>query len=187
MKIERHAFFDRPYFLSPDCRSWTVIGAHDLWDIHAAQVLVRTERWLVPDHNQRRLLRDRWPVLRATAEAQGFSSVWLLYNNQDDVVSVVYMTNRFVPPNPTMPDFASLVALEYAAPLGQVFDDQPWIRTFDRTHWVLTTWFPFRTGDHGEPSLWPNSPPFPQPYIGDGLCVPSRGESPATAPADCLE
>jgi hypothetical protein len=37
----------------------------------------------------------------------------------------------------------------------------------------------------GEPSLWPNSPPFPEPYAGDGVCEVSRGETFETAPSDC--
>ena len=178
-------FFDRPYFLAPDCHAWSVIGAHDFWDIHAAQVLVRTERWRAPGPHQRQILKHRWPAIRAAAEGQGVSSVWLLHNSEEDLVSLVYVTNRFTPPNPVAPDFVSLTALEYAPPLGQVFDDLPWTRTFDRTQWVLTTWFPYRGGDRGEPALWPNSPPFPQPFAGDGLCEPSRGENPATAPGDC--
>jgi hypothetical protein len=50
----------------------------------------------------------------------------------------------------------------------------------------VTTWLPFHAGDSGAPSLWPNSPPFPQPYAGDGVCEVSRGENSLTAPADCL-
>ncbi len=123
-------FFDRPYLLGPDCHAWSVIGAHDFWDIHAAQVLVRTERWLAPGPNYAQFLKHRWPAIRAAAEDQGLSSVWLLYNREEDLVSLVSVTNRFVPPNPIAPDFASLLALQDAPPLGQVFDDQPWTRTF---------------------------------------------------------
>ena len=178
-------FFDRPYFLSPDCRTWSVIGAHDFSDLDT-DVLVRTERWQVPADNQRQLLKDRWPALRDAAGARGFSGVWLLYNKQDQVASVVAVANRIAPPDPSTPDFASLFALESASPLGQIFDDQPWTRFFDRTEWVLTTWLPFHAGDSGAPSLWPNSPPFPQPYAGDGVCEVSRGENYLTAPTDCL-
>jgi hypothetical protein len=178
-------FFDRPYFLSPDCRAWSVIGAHEFSDT-STQVLVRTERWRVPASNQRQLLSDRWPALRSAAADRGFSVVELLYNKQDQMVSVIAIANRIVPPDPYVPDFTSLLTLEYSPPLGQLFDDQPWIRIFDRTHWVLTTWFPFTLGDVGSPSLWPNSPPFPQPYAGDGVCEVSRGENSLTAPADCL-
>jgi hypothetical protein len=178
-------FFDRPELLAPDCRAWTVIGARDFSDIHGSHVLVRTERWLVPQGDEAKLLRERWPTVRAAASARGLASVWLLHDRHDGVVSLVSVANRMAPPNPAVPDFASLAALEGGPPLGQVFDDQPWFRTFDRTHWVLTIWLPFERGDRGEPSLWPNSPPFPQPYRGDAVCEISRGENAANAPGDC--
>src|SRR5437667_414147 len=89
---------------------------------------------------------------------------YLFTTKEDAVVSLVTFANRIAPPDPNVPDFASLFALEFAPPLGQIFDDQPWARIFDRTEWVLTTWLPFHAGDSGAPSLWPNSPPFPLPY-----------------------
>lgn len=110
--------------------------------------------------------------------------IWLLYNEQEQLATVVYYADRVVPPDPFVPDFASLGMLASMPPLGDVFADQPWIKTFDRTHWTLTTWFPFVLGDHGEPSLWPNSPPFPEPYPGDGVCEVSRGENGDNSP-DC--
>lgn len=58
--------------------------------------------------------------------------------------------------------------------LGDVFADQPWVKVFDLSPWALATWSPFASGDSGEPSRWPNSPPFPLPYPGDGVCEPSR-------------
>jgi hypothetical protein len=179
-------FLERPYFLSPDCRSWAVIGAHDFTDIHSTHVVVRTERWSVPSDNQRKLLKERWPAVRAAAAAQGLSSVWLLYNKQEDVVSLVSVADRVAPPDPYAPDFTSLFALEYAPSVGAVFNDAGWSPMFDRTSWVLTTWFPFHSGDTGEPSLWPNSPPFPEPYTDDGVCEGSRGENGDTAPSDCV-
>lgn len=153
-------FLERPYFLAPDCRSWSVIGAHDFADLETSQVLVRAERWSVPDENQRQLLIQRWPDVRALAAARGLASIWLLYDRHDGVVSLVSVANRVVPQNPNVPDFVSLFALQFMPSVGEVFDDQEWTRTFDRTSWVLTTWLPVHSG---APSLWPNSPPFPRP------------------------
>src|SRR5258707_5396966 len=64
---------------------------------------------------------------------------------------------------PLTPDSRDPVALERAPPLGDVFEDQGWTGTFDRTQWVLTLWFPSVLGDHGRRSAWPNSPPLPGP------------------------
>ena len=157
-------FFSRPYFLAPECHAWSVIGAHDFVAVDAPHAVIRTERWSVPDENQRKLLMDRWPSLVAAARQRGLAGVWLLYNKQEQLVSLVYFGGRVAPPDPAMPDFASLGTIEQAPPLGGLFDDQPWTRRFDRSHWTLTTWFPFADGDTGEPPLWPNSPPFPRPF-----------------------
>lgn len=178
-------FFDRDYFLNPDCHAWRVIGAHNFKGLEQ-QVVLRTERWSVPDANQVNTLKQSWPQIMAAAEQRGMTGAWLLYNKDEQLVQMVYFADRVVPPNPDEPDFASLSALEFGAPLGAIFDGQSgWTRTFDRTQWVLTVWFPFVLGDHGEPSLWPNSPPLPQPRLNDGVCEVSRGENQTTAPADC--
>ena len=178
-------FFDRPYFLDRDCHSWRVIGAHNFQDLQR-QVVLRTERWSVPDDSQMHTLKQRWPQIMAAASERGLTGAWLLYNKEEQLVQVVYFADRVAPPNPFVPDFASLGALESAPALGSIFDGQPgWARTFDRTQWVLTVWFPFVLGDHGQPSLWPNSPPLPEAYVGDGVCEVSRGENHASAPTDC--
>jgi hypothetical protein len=90
-------FFDRPYFLDHDCHAWSVIGAHDFADIHTSQVIVRTERWQVPEENQRPLLKDTWPAIRAEAASRVMTSAWLLYNKQEQLVALVYFTDRVVP------------------------------------------------------------------------------------------
>jgi hypothetical protein len=139
----------------------------------------------VPAENQRQLLKDRWPAIRAAAAARGLTSVWLLYNKQEQLVTLVYFANRVVPKNPAAPDFASLFALQEAPPLGDLLYDLGYPKQFDRTHWSWTIWFPFLRGDRGEASLWPHSPPLPEPFVGDGVCEPSRGETHATAADDC--
>jgi hypothetical protein len=183
--IEGVQFLDRPEFLETDCHSWSVVAARDFADIHTSQVVLRTERWSVPANNQRRLLKGRWPAIRAAAAARGLTSVWLLYNKQEQLVSLVYFANRVAPHDPSAPDFASLFTLQGSPALGDLLGDLGYTKHFDRTHWSWTIWFPFLRGDRGEPSLWPNSPPFPEPFVGDGVCEPSRGETSATAGADC--
>lgn len=177
-------FFDRPIFLNPDYHAWEVIGAHHLGEIQT-RIIVRTERWSVPRHNQTQRLKQKWDEILEEAAARSMTSVWLLYNREERLAQLVYFTDRVAPPDPTTPDFASLAALETAPPLGHHFDAYNWTKTFDRTQWVLTIWFPFATGDTGLPSLWPHSPPFPAPSCNDGVCEVSRGESNATCPGDC--
>jgi hypothetical protein len=159
-------FFERPYFGPAECRAWQVIGAADL---AGAQTVLRTERFRVPEGNQKPLLELAWPLLRAIAQVRGFSGAWLLYNRADRLVSVI--------------SFSADPAIEAAGPLGALM---PYPRVFDRTSLVLTRWSPFAAGDHGAPAVWPNSPPLPQPGTSDGVCEVSRGETAATAPSDCV-
>jgi hypothetical protein len=178
-------FLERPYFIDPDCHSWGVVAAHNIKDIRQ-QIIMRTERWSVPQGSQTHALKQNWPSILQEAQQRGLTGVWLLYNEQENLAQLVYFADRVVPQDPYVPDFASLAALEFAAPLGTAFDGRPgWAKTFDRSQWVLTVWFPFELGDHGQPSLWPNSPPLPEPYPGDGVCEVSRGENHANAPGDC--
>ncbi len=177
-------FFDRPIFMNPDYHAWQVIGAHHLGEIDT-RIIVRTERWSVPHHNQNHTLKQKWDEILAEASQRAMTSVWLLYSKSEQLVQLVYFANRIVPQDPTTPDFASLAALENSPALGHHFDNQGWTKTFDRTQWILTIWFPFVTGDNGEPSRWPHSPPFPAPSCNDGVCEVSRGESNATCPGDC--
>ncbi|MGH9945231.1 MAG: hypothetical protein ACRD9R_23005, partial [Pyrinomonadaceae bacterium] len=129
-------FFDRPFFLGPDCHSWGVIGAHNFQGL-PQQVVVRTERWSVPEHSQKHALKQKWPQLLAAAAQRGLTGVWLLYNKQERLAQIVYFADRVVPQDPLVPDFASLGALESAPPLGGIFDNQQgWTKTFDRTQWV---------------------------------------------------
>ncbi|HVQ38583.1 MAG TPA: hypothetical protein VMS31_13690 [Pyrinomonadaceae bacterium] len=178
-------FLDRPYFLSPECHAWQVIGAQNLKELNQ-QVIMRTERWRVPPANQKEALKQKWSQLLTAATQKGLAGVWLTYNKEEQLAQIVYFADRIVPPDPYVPDFVSLGALESAAPLGAIFNNQSgWTKTFDRTQWVLTVWFPFVLGDQGQPSLWPNSPPLPEPYAGDGVCEVSRGENFTNAPSDC--
>lgn len=183
--LDGTVFLERPIFIQPECHAWKVIGAHELAPVQTSQVILRTERGTVDVNlNEKKLIR-LWPSIRNEATLRGLSAIWLLHNAQERLVQIVYFADRIVPPDPMVPDFASLAALEQAPPLGPMVVASGWTPTFDRTQWVLTIWFPFVAGDHGEPSLWPHSPPFPQPYCGDTVCEVSRGETSAACPGDC--
>ena len=163
-----------------------MIGAHDFGDVHNSQIVLRTERWSLANARQPVwTLEHKFTAILAAAQTRGLTSVWLLYDPQEALASLVYFAGRAGPSDPRMPDMASLDALGNAPRLGEIFDDQNWKQTFDRTQWVLTIWFPFALGDRGEPALWPNTPPFYQPYQNDGVCEVSRGESAADSP-ECM-
>lgn len=178
-------FLARPIFLAPECHDWAVVGHQTFTDLHTTDVVMRTERFTVKGRDVAEHLAFWWPALRREAARRGYSAVELLYDRDERLASLVYYAGRAAAPDPTTPDFASLDALAQAAPLGRLLEGLDCSRTFDRTQWVLTIWFPFQRGDHGAPSLWPNSPPLPAPSCGDGVCEVSRGESAATCTSDC--
>jgi hypothetical protein len=81
----------------------------------------------VPSPHLSAFLRSRLPSHTAAVEARGLSSIYLWYDRQQRVVSVISFANRVGPKNVLAPDFASLGAL--AAPVGvgqQMFGDQGW-------------------------------------------------------------
>jgi hypothetical protein len=158
------AFFDRPFFLNPECHVWDVVGVADLAPYDEHQVVLRTERFRVPATSQDSRLAARWSQVLAEARRRGLTGVWLLHDQPEQLVSLVYFAERSAP---FTPDSLDPVVLEHAPPLGDVFADQGWTRTFDRTQWVLTIWFPFVLDDHGRPSVWPNSPPLPGPVAAN--------------------
>lgn len=173
-------FFQRSAFSDVDCHSWSTIGSAELGDIHTVQITLRTERWATPAGNQRDALREAWPAIRDEAQARGLSAVWLLYQKQEGLATIV----SFAPRLALSPD-AGLAVMAASPTLGPTFDEAGWPRTMDRTHWVFNVWFPYEFADSGEAALWPNSPLLPEPSATDGVCVPSRGETHATAPEDC--
>jgi hypothetical protein len=175
-------FLSRPYFLLPECHDWSVIGAHDFAPIDH-QIVLRTERLAVAAPLPVLRLLLAWPAILVEAARRRYTAVWLLFNEAEGLASVVYYTDRATD-DPTNPDFAALGALQSATPLGNLLG-HGFTRTFDRTQWILTIWYPFVAGDSGTPSLWPYSPPFAEPSCGDGVCEASRGEDHATCAADC--
>jgi hypothetical protein len=179
-------FFQRPYFSEPDCHTWITVGARDFAEAPLERVVVRTERFRTGPGNQLPFLVSKWPQVSAAAAAQGLTTVYLWYNPLERLVSVVSFDGLVGPPNPTSPDFASILALQSAPGLGQsVFGSQGWTVEMDRTQWVLTHWYPFVLGDTGKASYWPNVF-FPVPYAGDGVCEASRGENALNSGGDCV-
>ncbi len=180
-------FLEREDILDPSCRDWINIGAFELGDIQSDHILMRTERWHIPYHgNFRSFLRFlALPGVLFRAVDQGQTGVWMLYNREEQLVEIVQIADRVAPPAPGQLDVPSFFALQSSPTLGVFFDHLGFERDLTRTSFILSIWFPFVAGDQGEPSLWPNSPPLPEPFCGDGVCQPSRGEDGASCESDC--
>ncbi|HKY64369.1 MAG TPA: hypothetical protein VJR29_13225 [bacterium] len=178
----------RAYFINHAAAFYKVIGAYEFKSSRTSQHVLRTERWETPAHGGpavELLLKVVYPLLVLEAYNRGYTAIWLLYNEEQRVVNIVTFDNREALPDPPAPDFATLNAMMAQPTMGKLFDALQWPKTFDRSSWVLSIWYPFEEGDSGEAALWPYSPPFPAPFIGDGICVPSRGENHDNAPEDC--
>jgi hypothetical protein len=163
-EIDGVLILERPDFAEVTAHVWHVIGAHDFKDIHTAQHVYRTEIWKMAQAGAGDRLASQWPALRDRAEEEGRSALWLLYNDARREASLVTIAARTGTPPKGQLDFASLRALERAPSFGE-----EWVRsgaaakTFDRTHWVFTIWFPNTGDERAEAPLWPNSPPLPAP------------------------
>ncbi|HZI12627.1 MAG TPA: hypothetical protein VE153_19750 [Myxococcus sp.] len=184
--LDGEIFVQRSLFVGPECRAWKTIGAFQVGDLATNTPVLRTERYSVPDWDMTLVLKLLYPVLRHRALEQGLTGMWLLYDDRSDLVTLVYFADRVgdYTPGP-VPDLASLGALAQKPRQGRLFELLGWPNVFDRTQFTFTIWFPYEKGDQGRPSVWPNSPALPEPYAGDSVCQPSRGETYLTAPTDC--
>ncbi|MEL6349452.1 MAG: hypothetical protein AAFV53_40490 [Myxococcota bacterium] len=196
-------FLDRDLFLENDCYSHLVIGAQETAAVFNAdgttsRAAVRLERfsvdypWLTWFY-----LYFAWPELRDEALSRDVNAIWLLFNPEAGLVTIVSFRDRVDPSweNPPVFDFdgadwATLGALAGMDPLGDVINPGSWAgwsSVLDRSDFALNVWPAFVPGDQGEPSQWPNSGPFLLPTCGDNVCAPSRGEDFDSCPADCTE
>ena len=152
---------ERPDFAEVTAQVYRVIGAHDFKDVQSAQVAYRTEIWKTSDRRTEDKLVNRWPALRDRAAEENRSALWLLHNAEAGEVAMVTVVDRVGEYAPDKLDYASLNAVESGTSYGNEWN---WAKkSFDRSHWVFTIWFP-NTGDaDAKPPVWPNSPPLPAP------------------------
>jgi hypothetical protein len=173
-------FFARTDFIDPLCHVWRVVGAWEPGDPRTSHHFMRTERLRAPagqtPAQQQALLEARWIALRAEAEQRQLTGVRLSYSPDEQLIEIVYIASR---------NLFSLLGLQALPGLGLPLIEDGCTREFDRTQFVLTVWFPFVAGDHGEPAPYPNTPPLMGPLCSDGVCEVSRGESASTCFLDC--
>jgi hypothetical protein len=183
-------FLHRPEFSSPECRDWTVITAWNFASIDTHTAL-RTERFdsgrttLTAELALTAELVRLAPQIVSEAAARGYAEVQILQSIRDHKVQLVYFISRLSGPDPFVPDVAAIGKISADPPLGALLASTSISRVFDLSSFVLTVWLPFKAGDHGAASLWPNTPPIGGPECGDHVCTPSRDETGATCAVDC--
>lgn len=157
---------ERPDFAEVTAQVYHVIGAYDFKDVHTSQIAYRSELWRTSDPSVCDKLANLWPQLRDRAAEEGRASLWLIYNDEIGEVGLVTVTDRVGARNKTGLDYATLDALESATSYGLDWQHEGWVeKTFDRSHWVFTVWFPNNGDADTKPALWPNSPPLPSPFV----------------------
>jgi len=162
--IDGVLILERPDFAEVTARVWRILGAHDFKDLTTAQQVYRTEIWKLSDTASEDRLANRWSELRDEAAEQNRSALWLLHNEKKREAALVTIAERLPSAATTDLDFESLRMLERAPSQGETWEREGWAeKSFDRTHWVFTIWFPHTGGTHDRAPLWPNSPPLPAP------------------------
>ncbi len=183
-------FLDRPEFSLPDCKDWTTLVAWEFSPVDDSTAF-RTERFSTNRDSLWSELRltgellGRAPDLVSEAESAGFAQIQILQNLSEHEVQLVYYSPRLTPNDGIAPDGAAFGSLISRPPLAEMLDDLGLSTVLDRTSFTLNVWLPYEDGDQGQASVWPNSGPFPEPWCGDSVCVPSRGETADTCSADC--
>jgi hypothetical protein len=153
----------RAYFIDPAAHWWRVLGAHDFQSIETCQKVVRFERWRDVDPGAEAAVAREWPALRDEAAARGLSAVWLLWNAaQPESLGLVSVADGSAGRDQAEPDFAALERLAGMESVGRRFEGSGLAaRSFDRTSWIFSIWFPYRDWRSSRRTLWPNAPPFP--------------------------
>lgn len=160
-EIDGVLILDRPDFADVSAQVYRVIGAHDFKDIHSAQIACRTEIWSTDGKGIEDKLINMWPSLRDRAGQEEKSSLWLLHNAEEGEVGLVTVIDRLGEHSQSELDYATLNSAMTADSYG---DGWSWgSKTFDRSHWVFTIWFPNTKDARAMPPLWPNSSPLPAP------------------------
>lgn len=162
--IDGVLILDRPDFAEVTTSVWRVVGAYDFKDIHTSQHAYRTEIWKLRGPSAIERFVNAWPALRDRAQDEDCSSLWALCNEATSTASLVTVVERAGAGRGTELDFVTIAALEQRQSYGTDWERQGWAsKTFDRSHWVFTVWFPNTGAADSKPPLWPNSPPLPEP------------------------
>ena len=160
--IDGVLILERPDFAEVTAQTYRVIGAHDFKDLSNHQVVYRTELWRAHDSTFAERLPTQWPGLRDRAAEDGKSALWLLYNEDVQEIAMVTVSDRVGARRDDELDFDSLRAVENAPSYGAEWEAEGAVaKSFDRSHWVFTIWFP--NDAHAKAPRWPNSPPLPAP------------------------
>lgn len=154
---------ERAYFLKPLAHYWHVAGAHDFKRIDTSQKIVRFERWHCDRPDLESRVIKEWPEIKEKAGAEDYASIWLLYNpEQTESLAMVSVSEGSASTNSETPDFAGIETFAQKPSLAACFEQNAWAkRSFDRTSWIFSIWFPYNKGPLSKKTVWPNSPPFP--------------------------
>jgi len=141
--LEDEGFWDRPMFQhGHECRVFEVLEQEEHPAAATKQVAARVERF--PAGASRDQLRAWFQGVKVEARARGYTSVSLLYSEEDGMASLVYFQD--VPVSGR--DITAPPPTARQPPLGPV-NDLGW------SAWTISIWFPFQPEDEGREAIWP--------------------------------
>jgi len=160
-------FWERDAFVDPVTDLWRIAGAEDFKDVFSAQTTVRFQKWKLSSTIPFERLEAFWPELRDRAREAGLSSCWWLGNEREGLIGLVTVGDRVerTDSGPEEPySRTSLAWLKKQRVIkNHVLDDlEAEKKSFDRTAWIWTIWFPADATLAGDAnSVWPNSDTLP--------------------------
>jgi hypothetical protein len=155
-------FWDRPFFLGADKRTWRVVGAEDLMPI-GTHFVSRLQRFTYSGSYILGSLAAVWLAMRDDAIRQGMASLWLLVQSKDRQLGIVTAAPRM--PGGEVVDGASrsLAALEHSESLARFLPPELSLREeFDRTSLNVSLWLPKSREAGGDARAFPAYPLHPR-------------------------
>jgi len=153
-------FWKAPMWKKVDVWAWRVVGACS-FSHPETHGLHRLQRWSYEGSNIEDELRQLYPTIRDAAQARGAAAVWLLYQPDDKLVSI--LTVMKAPETLTTESVYDAIENLAAQPsLGSLLPSKLRPRSiFDRSSVNLAVWTPVSRAAGGAEQFTPLAPVLP--------------------------
>ncbi|WP_027583989.1 hypothetical protein [Bradyrhizobium sp. Ai1a-2] len=163
---EQTTFWKRPFFSNAVRFVWRVAGAHDIAPI-TTHDLTRFERYSVDNAKFEARLPELFPAFLEAARRLDLAHITLMFQPEYNLVGVLTAATRESRQTPSFEPLRLSVdklALRGSASEARLTELGAQ-KIFDRTSFNVAVWLPLSAQAGGEPAIWPNSPPIPEPGV----------------------